>query len=415
MIAKGKILYIEDDPGSQRLVERILRSHGYEIFLAGGGISGIELTRTERPQLILMDINLPDMNGREITTRIRGMAGFEEIPIVALTANISPGSRERALAAGCDGFLTKPISVATFPKQVESYLRGRREQLGEKQKIVHLEQHAREIVERLESKIHELESANERLRELDRVKSNFIVLVSHELRTPLTLLEGYMHLLNGLTADQDNSAKYPAELLELLDGLSKGVDRISRVINEIIHVSRIASGTLELALGPVQLSITIRNMLRELDGTLIERSQQVHVSDLDDLPFIEGDGSQLSVAIGNVIENAIKYTPDGGDIFVYGRLMDNAVDLIIRDTGIGIPSGEQRRIFDPFHVLGAIDYHSTSKSAYQGGGLGLGLPMARGIIEAHHGRIWVESEGRDEDARPGSTFHLLLPIRQPTN
>lgn len=412
MVARGIILYIEDDPGSQRLVQRILESHGYKVLLADGGLSGIELARRERPHLILMDINLPDMNGREITTRLRGSSGFEEIPIVALTANISPGSRERALAAGCDGFLTKPISVATFPTQVESYLKGRREELGEKQKIQHLEQHAREIVERLEYKIYELEAANERLRELDRVKSNFIVLVSHELRTPLTLLEGYMHLLNGYILDKV-SISYPKELLELLDGLSKGVNRISRVINEIIHVSRIASGTLELSLGPVQLSIMMRNMVRDLDETLSARGLHVALERLEHLPFIEGDGSQLGVAIGNVIENAIKFTPDGGEIFVTGRLMDNAVDLVIRDTGIGIPTEEQRRIFDPFHVLGAIDYHSTSKSAYQGGGLGLGLPMARGIIEAHHGRIWVESVGRDDSTRPGSTFHLLLPIRQP--
>ena len=100
-----KILYIEDDKGSQRLVQRVLENHGYTVTLADDGFSGIRLAREEPPSLILMDINLPGLNGREITTRLRALGNFQDVPIIALTANASPNSRERALAAGCDGFL----------------------------------------------------------------------------------------------------------------------------------------------------------------------------------------------------------------------------------------------------------------------------------------------------------------------
>lgn len=406
-----KVLYIEDDIGSQRLVQRVLERQGYDVAIAGEGMEGIDLARQTQPHIILMDINLPGMNGREITTRLRSLPNFRQIPIIALTANTSPGHRERALAAGCDGFITKPINVAQFPREVETFLQGHRERLEEQEKIQHLELHAQQLVSRLEDKIRELETANEELRELDRMKSNFIALVSHELRTPLTLLEGYAHLLEEHASTSDTE-DYPPDLLNLVSGLETGVNRISRVINEIINVSRVASGRLDISVGPVRLASIVDEIVASHAQTIEDRKLTVQTEGLSNLPLIQGDGRQLNIAIGNVVENAIKYTPDGGHIEISGRAVGDALDLVIRDTGIGIPHKEQRRIFDHFHILEAIEHHSTSKSAFKGGGLGLGLAIARGIIEAHNGRIWVESSGRDVEANPGSTFHLLLPVNQ---
>lgn len=414
MTDEKRILYIEDDIGSQRLVQRVLERHGYDVAIAGEGMEGIDLARQTQPHIILMDINLPGMNGREITTRLRSLPHFRQIPIIALTANTSPGHRERALAAGCDGYITKPINVAQFPQEVATFLEGHRERLEEQEKIQHLELHAQQLVSRLEDKIRELKEANEELRELDRMKSNFIALVSHELRTPLTLLEGYAHLLEE-HANTGNTDAYPPGLFELVNGLETGVKRISQVINEIINVSRIASGRLEISVGPVRLENLIGEIIDTHTDTVQERQLNLEVQDLSDLPLIQGDGKQLGIAIGNVVENAIKYTPDGGGITISGRAVGDAVDLIVRDTGIGIPHKERRRIFEHFHILESIEHHSTSKSAFKGGGLGLGLAIARGIIEAHNGRIWVESSGRDPEATPGSTFHLLLPVQQDTD
>ncbi|HID54684.1 MAG TPA: response regulator, partial [Anaerolineae bacterium] len=144
---KATILYIEDDPASRRLVQRVLNNKGYDVFVADDGLKGISLAREKQPQLILMDINLPGMGGREITTRLRSLPHFTDIPIVALTANASPGSRELALAAGCTGFLTKPIDVSVFPDQVEDYLNGRVEPLSAAEKNIHLQRHAQNLVE----------------------------------------------------------------------------------------------------------------------------------------------------------------------------------------------------------------------------------------------------------------------------
>lgn len=405
------IVYIEDDHASRRLVERVLTSRGYSVFLASDGLEGIALAREKQPDLILMDMNLPSMDGREITTRLRSLPHFERIPIVALTANTSPGSRELALAAGCTGFLTKPIDVASFPKQVKDFLQGMVEPLTADERSQHLKLHAQNIVERLESKVRELEGANRRLRELDRLKSDFIVLVSHELRTPLTLVSGYAHLL----AEQINQSGdlVPANAIGgIAEGLTSGVSRMQDVINEIINVARIASGKLDLALGPVRISQIVEEIRIEYESICQKRQLTLSIGDLEPLPIIEGDGKRLKSAIEHVLGNAIKFTPNGGSIFIIGRAMGDAVDLIVQDTGIGIPAEEQRRIFDQFYVLGSIQHHSTSKSAFQGGGLGLGLAIAKGIVEAHNGRIWVESERRDLEKLPGSTFHMLLPITQ---
>ena len=405
------ILYIEDDNASRLLVQRVLSNHGHNVFVASEGLEGIALAREKKPHLILMDINLPNMDGREITTRLRSLPHFANVPIVALTANSSPGSREMALAAGCTGFLTKPIDVAKFPQQVDAFLQGRSEPLTTDERNIHLQKHAQNLVERLENKIRELENANKRLRELDKMKSDFIVLVSHELRTPLTLISGYAHLLEEQIQMVDGPIS--AESVKgIADGLNMGVQRMREVVNEIISVSRIASGNLELVLGPVRMSDLIESLRDELQAICDKRQLTLNIGKLDNLPTIEGDSKRIKVALENVLGNAVKYTPNGGSIYIVARQVGGTVDLIIRDTGIGIPPEEQPRIFDQFYVLGNIEHHSTSKSAFQGGGLGLGLAIAKGIVEAHNGRIWVESKARSIENPPGSTFHILLPLKQ---
>lgn len=406
-----KILYIEDNNASRLLVQRVLGSKGYEVYVANDGLEGITIAREQHPKLILMDINLPSMDGREITTRLRSIPHFANTPIVALTANNSPGSRELALAAGCTGFLTKPINVSQFPQQVEDFLQGRVEPLSETERTQHLQLHAQKLVERLESKVRELENVNKRLRELDQMKSDFIVLVSHELRTPLTLISGYSYLLEE-NLKRAREVVSVESLSNISTGLNLGVVRMQEVIDEIINFSRVAAGMLDLSFGPVSLNMLFADIDREFSGICRKRHLGLHIADFRSLPLIEGDGNQLRLAFANLLGNAIKFTPDGGHIHIAGRPVGNMVEIMVRDTGIGIPSEEQSRIFEQFYVLGSIEHHSTSKHAFQGGGLGLGLAVAKGIFEAHNGRISVESERRDLDNLPGSTFHIFLPIKR---
>ena len=137
--------------------------------------------------------------------------------------------------------------------------------------------------------------------------------------------------------------------------------------------------------------------------------------DLSDLPPVTGDAPALAKALHHLVMNAIKFTPDGGAITIRGRTtaVDGqaaAVELTVEDTGIGIDPKDQDQIFESFHHVGDLRHHSSSRSRFKGGGLGLGLPLARKIAEAHGGRLWVRSTGHDENAYPGSTFGLVLPL-----
>ena len=408
---KSTILYIEDDFNSQKLVRRVLERNGYRVFTAGDGLKGLEVARACKPDLILIDINLPNMDGHEITTRLRSLPTTATVPIVAITANVSSLNRDLALAAGCTGFLTKPIDVRSFPDQIFAFLTGHTESMPDAKRNEALTLHSQRIVERLENKIHEMEQANRKLRQLDRMKSDFIVLISHELRTPINLISGYTHLLDQFVEvpDETNDMDY---LHGLVRGLKEGVSRMGDLVTEVISVANIAGGTLDLQLSTVGLTDVLTKIMTELKTAQQSRDLEISLSQqLQELPPIDGDEKQLQIAFNNLLGNAIKYTPDGGKIVIDGEQLSTMVHLWIEDTGIGIPVEEQSKIFDQFYSLHPIEYHSSSKYAFLGGGLGLGLAITKGVVEAHGGRISVDSAGQDKKNYPGSTFHIFLPIR----
>jgi signal transduction histidine kinase len=154
------------------------------------------------------------------------------------------------------------------------------------------------------------------------------------------------------------------------------------------------------------------------DRAIAERRQKLIVEPMEDLPVIYGDLTRLVQALRHVVQNAIKFTPDGGTITLRARRVPaeeaggstDYVEIAVQDTGIGIDPEDQALIFEKFYRVGPIERHSTGAIKFKGAGPGLGLPLARGIIEAHGGRIWVESPGYDEVRCPGSTFYIWLPV-----
>jgi signal transduction histidine kinase len=406
MEGERRILYVEDDPVARLLVQRVLKTEGYEVLEAEDGLSGIESARRLRPDLILMDINMPDMDGYAVTTRLKSLEETRDIPVIALTANVMLGDRELSLAAGCDGYIPKPIDIDALPGQITAFLEGKRERVADREKVERLEEHTRRLVDRLEQTITELRDANSKLRRMEKAKSDFIVLAGHELRTPLTLIYGYSHLLLSSSMRE----RIAPEVQPMLEKVSSAAERLSSVVDDIINVALIAADQLELTFEQLDLGYLARSVVEQFRQASQERGQQLETGSLDDLPRILGDAKYLKRAIGNVVSNAIKFTPDGGLIEVWCENAGEWLDLVVRDTGIGIDRDEQAHIFDKFYVLENTDFHSTSETNYKGGGLGLGLSVTRGIIAAHGGRVFVHSKGCDERTLPGSTFHLMLPL-----
>ena len=401
-----RILYVEDDPVARLLVQRVLTAVGYRVLEAEDGLSGIEIARLQHPDLILMDLNIPNMDGYATTTRLKSLPETRDIPIIALTANVMQGDRQRALAAGCDGYLPKPVDIDLLPDQVTAFLKGKREQVEGAEKVELLQEHTRRLVSSLEETITELRDVNDKLRRMEKVKTDFIVLSGHELRTPLTLIYGYSRLLLSPQLQEHVSP----EAKGMLEKVSNAAERLSSVMEDIVNVALIDADQLDLTFDAVDLGALVLSVIEQFRQASQERGQRLETSSLEDLVHIQGDQNYLRRAIANVISNAIKFTPDGGLIQVWCEERNNVLDLVVRDTGIGIDKDEQERIFDKFYVLENTDLHSTSATNYKGGGMGLGLSVVRGIVEAHGGRVYVESKGHDEETLPGSTFHLILPI-----
>ena len=260
----------------------------------------------------------------------------------------------------------------------------------------------------------ELTASNRRLEKLDMAKTDFIEIASHELRTPLTQIRGYSGILADVVVQ---GASNPTHMTQISQGITRASVRLEEIISAMLDVSRINSQALDIRTTPLSVQVVLRVALDSYKDAIQERKMNVQLHSLEGLPAVQGDLQRLCQAFGNLIGNSIKYTPDGGSITITGRMFQESsgkgaqtfVEVLIADTGIGIDPDDQILIFEKFYRVGAVELHSTGSSKFKGAGPGLGLPIAKGVIQAHGGKIWVESPGHDEAGLPGSTFHVLLP------
>ncbi len=269
-----------------------------------------------------------------------------------------------------------------------------------------------ELEQRVEQRTEELEHAMRALEHLERTKSDFISIAAHELKTPLTLIQGYTNILKEAVDEQN------PQNLAIVEGISTGIERLKAIIEDMIDVTMIDTEVLTLSLMPVLPARVVQLALNEFKEAIAQRRQTVTTNGLDKLPYIECDSQRLYQVFVNVVGNAIKYTPDGGFIDIVGQLLTaestgsvDFIEIAISDTGIGIDAEHHERIFEKFYQIGDVSLHSTGKTKFKGGGPGLGLAIAKGVVEAHGGKIWMESKGYDEKRYPGSTFHILLPVK----
>jgi len=253
----------------------------------------------------------------------------------------------------------------------------------------------------------EMEKVQKRMARVDRSKSAFISVAAHELKTPITLIEGYASMMDDLM--EQGKATH---LDSLLAGMNTGIDRLRSIVDDMIDVSMIDNDLLQLNFQPIQVAQMLSALSLEMEPILRTRKLAINSRDFEgNREWIYIDATRVTQALRNVINNAIKYTPDGGTITIDGRKLAGFIEVTVADTGIGISTEDQATIFEKFGQLGRVDLHSSGKTKFKGGGPGLGLPIARGILEAHGGSIWVQSPGHDETRNPGSTFHIMIPAR----
>ncbi|MEW6403091.1 MAG: GAF domain-containing sensor histidine kinase [Chloroflexota bacterium] len=236
--------------------------------------------------------------------------------------------------------------------------------------------------------VEELQKANEELRKADKLKADFMAVVSHELRTPLGIILGYSTFLK---------EEAEGELSEHAETLYRAALRLRTLLEDMTNMNLLYTGATELRLRPVCIQSVVRSVYDEVSQMAEAREYQFDLIQPPQELWIHADNRLRDVFV-NLLNNAIRFTPPGGKIIVRVSATEEDVFVEVKDSGIGIPSGELERIFEHFYQ---IEHHMTRR--YEG--LGLGLAIARGMVELHQGRIWAESEGPGK----GSTFKVLLP------
>ncbi|MCA9897029.1 MAG: GAF domain-containing protein [Ardenticatenaceae bacterium] len=262
----------------------------------------------------------------------------------------------------------------------------------------------------------DLVDQNEKLEIMDRVKSDFITIASHELRTPLTQVKGYADILSAMN---EENALTREQTREIVGHINRATLQLERLITAMLDASQLDVDGMQLTFVKTQLDTVLRLAVEPLIQAMRERRIRLELAGVDELPPIYADFKRLVQAFTNLLGNAVKYTPDSGRIsvkaaIVQGQTYDEEfLEILIQDTGIGIDPKFHTLIFEKFFRIGDPQLHSTGSTKFKGAGPGLGLPIAKGVIEAHGGRIWVESEGEDEERLPGSSFNIVLPVRPP--
>ena len=260
----------------------------------------------------------------------------------------------------------------------------------------------------LEQRTQELEKTNRILEQMDRTKTRFIQVAAHELRTPLTIVQGYAQLMEAKSGENEQISKYTAGIIE-------GTNRMVDIIDNMLDVSRIETNQLVVTPAEVRLDQVLEKVEVVFKPALEQRKLTLTTQGLDSLPPIRGDRELLYKLFYHVLMNAIKFTPDGGHISVDGCVLEETpgwpvIEVAVLDNGIGVDPQSHELVFEKFYQTGEVLVHSSGKTKFKGGGPGLGLAIARGIVNAHGGRIWLESPGYDEDKRPGTTVFVRLPV-----
>jgi signal transduction histidine kinase len=398
-----RVLCIEGNEAVRASVRGLLERDGFAVDVAATGLEGIARALTLPPDLVLADVHLPDLEGTEIAARLRRERSLRSVPFVAVGA--SAEEHDLALAAGYDGVIEDPTSVPRLGDELRAYLGGKREALPEEGERTGLRALTSAMAGRLETALVEARGAQDRLAELGRLRSAFIDNLAHELSTPLTPLAGYLRILKG-----GKLGPLSPQQQKVVDAMAHAVARLARVVDNLADFASLGSGEATLVEGAADPDALADAVVDELRPAILEARLHVEVMHAAGGP-VRADGSKLYRALANVVSNAVKFSPHGGDVLVQVVREPGWLRFAVYDQGPGVPAAEAERIFEPLHHAASLGSEDARLP-----GSGLGLPVARRIAEAHGGRLFVESPPRSQPARAarhysGCKFVLEIPDR----
>ncbi|HWM90556.1 MAG TPA: response regulator [Thermoanaerobaculia bacterium] len=429
MAAPLRILIVDDSPEDRELYKRLLGQdpeQEYDFLEAELGEDGLELAREERPDCLLLDYRLPDVDGLEFLTRLL-QDGL--VPVIVLTGQGSESVAVQAMKGGAQDYLLKGAisrqelwravqnavekvalrrkveertaelgrannALQTMYGELEELVRQRTAELSRANEELKREIRVRQWAEEERARLLVLEQeARRQAEEANRIKDEFLATLSHELRTPLNAILGWAQVLRTGKVDEATTGR-------ALEAVERNARAQAQLISDLLDVSRIITGKLRLDLKPVELPRVIEAALDSVRPAADAKEIRIHIVIDRAIGPLAGDPDRLQQVIWNLLSNAIKFTPQGGSVEVGLHQKDGMALVAVKDTGAGIRPDFLPYVFDRFR-------QAESSTTRHHGGLGLGLSIVRHLVELHGGTVAVESQGEGE----GAVFTVCLPIR----
>lgn len=389
---KEKILIVDDSELVHQIFTAQLDEADYKVVHAYDGIEAINVVFAEMPDLILLDVNMPKINGYQVCRLLKDYPATKEIPIIIQTSKSTAVSvadpKVWSFETGADGYIDKEEEL-----QIVQYIKPFLEK-REKSKTLSKQLKSITEIEIMTALSHLLDKQLyvnvTYLKELNERKNAFVANVSHEFKSPLAAIKGYLDnmgvgIYGNVSAEQE----------EVLKMCIQTVNRLNRLVSDLLDLSKIEAGKMTLNKQEVDVRILLEEILKTY-AVIIDQKKINIKKELDPrLPLIMGDKDRLMQMVINILYNSIKYSPEHGVLIIRLKLETAQLRLEIQDAGPGIAKENLDKIFDKFVRI----------SAEKREGTGLGLPIAKDIIALHGGRIWAESE-----EGKGSKFIVLLPI-----
>ena len=363
-----RVLVVDDQPPNIHLLAKVL-ADGHQVLAATGGAEALAICRSPQPpDLVLLDVVMPELDGYEVCRRLKADGATAGIPVIFVTARDSAEDEEAGFAVGAMDYISKPFNPAIVRARVRNHLE--------------LQRKTRD----LEQKKAELTSSNNELEQ-------FAYAVSHDLRQPLRMISSYLQLL-----ESRMGSNLGVKELEFMNQAVGGAKRLDRMIVGLLEYSRVGRVREQPAL--FNSRDALEQALAFLQPASEESGARLQIS--GDWPQVMASPDELTRLFQNLIGNALKYVPHATrpEIRIHSSVLPHQWQVAIKDNGIGIDPSQQYRLFKVFSRL-------QSRADYEGSGIGLAI--CRKIVEQHHGELWVESLGPGQ----GSTFQFIIPLRRP--
>jgi signal transduction histidine kinase len=368
------ILVVDDNEANRSLARHTLEDEGYRVVVATNGAEGLALFEQERPDCVLLDVRMPDLDGFAVCERIRGLPEGAHTPVVFLTALRDVDTFDHALRSGGDDFLTKPVRPTELVIRVQSALK--------------LQQLSAELREHYDL----LKGQRDALQRLQLQKERLMAFVVHDLKNPVGAMDLHAQLL---VRDPSLSASARESVVQIRTAAA----RLGRMILNLLDISKADEGKLAAKRAALDLRALSGKVATEVEVAARERGVRVEVTLASDR--IDADEDLLQRTLVNLLENAVRHAPKGTAVRLESRVDGTTTEIRVSDAGPGIPPAMRERIFDPFVQLEG----DTSPASL--GGRGLGLAFCRLAVEAHGGKMWIE------DGQPGAVFVMTIPAAQP--